>query len=56
MLGSEFGKNNMKAWIHPALYPSYLVSMVQAAAGGVMMWGLPRAQNAKRVAQEADLS
>ena len=40
MVGSEFGVNNMKAWIHPALYPSCLVSKVQAGGGGVMVWGI----------------
>ena len=41
MLGSEFGVNNMNAWLHPALYPSCLVSMVQAGGGGgVMVWGI----------------
>ncbi len=34
MVGSEFGVNNMKAWIHPEL------SMVQAGGGGVMVWGI----------------
>jgi len=32
MIGSEFGLNNLKAWIHPAL------STDQAAAGGVVVW------------------
>ena len=36
MVRSEFGVNNMKAWIHPAL------STVQTGGGGgvVMMWGI----------------
>jgi len=34
MVGSEFGINNMKAWIHPALYQR------QACGGGVMVWGI----------------
>ncbi len=35
MLESEFGVKNMKAWIDPCL-----VSTVQAAGGGVMVWGI----------------
>lgn len=34
MLGSEFGMNNVKAWLHPALY-----STLQVAGGGVTLWG-----------------
>ena len=40
MVGSEFGINNMKAWIHPALYSFCHVSTVQAGGGGVMVWGI----------------
>ena len=40
MVGSEFGVNNIKAWIHPALYPSCLVSTVQAGGDGVMVLGI----------------
>ncbi len=35
MVGSKFGLKNMNACIHPAF-----VSTVQAAGGGVMVWGL----------------
>ncbi len=36
MVESEFGVKNMKAWMDP----SCLVSTVQAAGGGVVVWGI----------------
>ncbi|KAG8550500.1 hypothetical protein GDO81_024898 [Engystomops pustulosus] len=33
MVGSEFGVNNMKAWIHPALYQRFRLVVVVSWCG-----------------------